>query len=157
MSEYCPKCGDKTSEDDSRICANCRVKTDTELRELDEWLFKTLFKMTRYKIDKTSDGQDIWESLWLPPECPPTAPHDDILEHCHAFVPQFTTDPAAAMQVLEKCAEKVGDSIRYRVNWSRPSGKHGISCNEVPCVIAAATLTLAICLFARELFKEDAK
>lgn len=25
MSEYCPKCGEKTSEDDSRLCANCQV------------------------------------------------------------------------------------------------------------------------------------
>lgn len=25
MSEYCPKCGEKTSEDDGRLCANCQA------------------------------------------------------------------------------------------------------------------------------------
>lgn len=28
MSEYCPKCGEKTSEDDSRLCANCQAESE---------------------------------------------------------------------------------------------------------------------------------
>jgi len=28
MSEYCQKCGDKISEDDSRLCANCQKKSE---------------------------------------------------------------------------------------------------------------------------------
>lgn len=28
MSEYCPKCGEKTSEDDGRLCANCQAPSE---------------------------------------------------------------------------------------------------------------------------------
>lgn len=66
---------------------------------------------------------------------------------------RFTTDPAAAMAVLEKCCK---DGVHcLRIEWC--GGKYQI-CDEVNDgmrIAEAETLPLAICLFARQLFGKE--
>lgn len=64
----------------------------------------------------------------------------------------YTTDPAAAMMVLDKCLERydIGDTvISKEVNqfWIRTVGSHGSRIQG-----EAETIPLAICLFAQNLF-----
>lgn len=66
------------------------------------------------------------------------------------YAPRFTTDPAAAMAVLKKCTEKdliqivqLADETWSVCGWTRKNNPS-----------EAATLELAVCLFARQLFKK---
>lgn len=65
-------------------------------------------------------------------------------------VDAYSTDPAAAMRVLEKCAEKLmqetGLSI-YKITTG-----YAICCDDTEDIIAE-TLPFAICLFAKQLFQ----
>ena len=118
------------------------MKTDTELSELDAWIaghvmgievieirLETFYDDVRVKVDSTKP---------------------------HLALPEYTTDPAAAMQVLEKCVERVPVTVfkGIRDGWQAQSYDETRAdwCIEIR---KAATLPLAICLFARELFKED--
>ena len=67
------------------------------------------------------------------------------------------TDPAAALAVLQKCCERIPVSLfkGIRDKWQAQSYNDRADwCIEIR---NAETLPLAICLFARELFKEDGK
>lgn len=59
-----------------------------------------------------------------------------------------TTDPAAAMQVLEKCIKKVDGNIEITIV---SSGMYRIS-SDLKNLEWAETLPLSICLFAKKLF-----
>lgn len=111
--------------------------TEQEMRELDRWLAENVFHIPKHLISIKGAFQ---------------VPGKDYL--CRE-IDRYTTDPAAAMLVMEKCAENVSDAIRYRV--SRPAGVHRLSCFEIPEVVAAETLPLAIAKFARQLFGKDAQ
>lgn len=68
--------------------------------------------------------------------------------------PAYSTDPAAAMTVLEKCAERLGNYSVQIIG----SPKHGYSITgsgERMEQCFADTLPLAICLFARALFEKE--
>ena len=71
--------------------------------------------------------------------------------HCSHSLPHYTTDPAAAMVVLEKCAEK--ESERFDgVQIDRIKSGWIVSTCEVDA--HAPTLPLAITLFAKKLFEK---
>ncbi len=62
-----------------------------------------------------------------------------------------STDPAAAMQVLEKCADKLDDPKKYNPGVSpitKSGGQWWVGNQH------AETLPLAICLFAKQLFSK---
>ena len=75
-------------------------------------------------------------------------------------VPKYTTDPAAAMQVLEKCAEMFDKRCDgHGACVSLDAGEWAVIESDT-CKGArayASTLPLAIALFARGLFKEETK
>jgi len=86
-----------------------------------------------------------------------------IAEHVFGFdmaetsvddIERYTTDPAAAMMVLEKCCERTEDGrviVRMGGNkWIATGSNTSIYC-------VAETLPLAICLFAKELFAKEGK
>lgn len=103
------------------------------MRELDAWIAEHVF-VWQYKMtgsDPVEDGE-CWfsESGKFPCE-----------------LPYYTTDPAAAMVVLEKCTQK--DSVGI---W-RVSHIEFVVKNHRESVRATSeTLPLAICLFAKQLF-----
>ena len=119
------------------------MKTDTELRELDAWIAVNVFGATA-ALDRgfaCRDGDDRHTVRFSK-------------EAGWTVCPLYTTDPAAAMSVLEKCVEKENDGVvcgRLREKWCATRNGWGGGFHE------AQTLPLAICLFARELFKEDAR
>ena len=109
--------------------------TDQELRELDAWIAEHVFGATR-AIDKGFACGDCDDRHTV------RFNKDEGWTAC----PLYTTDPAAAMQVLERCAEKLGflpDIKKSRIGYAWIYG--GAASN-------ADTLPLAICLFAKRLF-----
>lgn len=118
-----------------------------ELRELDAWIAEHVFGATR-ALDK---GYGSGRS-------------DDKLAHTIRFTkevgwiscPNYTTDPAAAMMVLEKCCGKIGPGsdveicLRFGV-WNVSEWRANKIEEE------AGTLPLAICLFAKKLFQKDSE
>lgn len=118
-----------------------------ELRELDAWIAEQVFGWHKFKPHRINNA--------FCTVCRKES--GEAVDHYNAaFVmvsttlPRYSTDPAAAMLVLEKCAGRVGDTIRYRTL----HGGHGLSCHELPFVVKAATLPLAICIFAKQLFSK---
>ena len=131
------------------------MKTDTELtpaqlRELDAWIAEHLFGTTitddYSKVGEPNHAYRPWIGV-------------------SGTVPRYTTDPAAAMQVLEKCADDTSITItrdadgQFSVEWwaDEVKGVEPIPGSKWHQIKTAPTLPLAICLFARELFKEESK
>lgn len=108
------------------------MKTD-ELRELDAWIFENVLG-------------------WTP--CREAAfPHRRSFksgesECLHYDMPEFTTDPAAAMQVLDKCILKAGTVI------IGPGENGGFELVSRINGGSATTIPAAICLFAKQLFSK---
>lgn len=71
--------------------------------------------------------------------------HDDI----HIW-PHYTTDPAAAMIVLEKCLERTKDDPCLYIG--KLDSEYLIGSEIIGVEGCSKTLPLAIALFARELF-----
>ena len=130
--------------------------TTQEMRELDAWIAEHVM------------GGNI-EPHWKCRDCGETVQNDrvtfgeyhdgcngqcDFIESAH-----YTTDPAAALEVLQKCAEKLRDleiAVEiYAPTRSEPSWFVLDSEGSISGI--APTLPLAICLFACEIFKEDGK
>jgi len=116
------------------------VKTNTpeELRELDAWIAEHVMGLVRHPCWYTHEH---WEGVWRVP---------DGTKGFNKFRP--TTDPAAAMAVLEKCAEvesPVSVATCFEAGtWSVFVGGHWDEKRS------AETLPLAICLFAKALFSK---
>lgn len=78
--------------------------------------------------------------------------------------PHYTTDPAAAMMVFEKCGELCTVTIECSKNtlgemqWmvSKLSGNHRNDLMVEEWCKCAPTLPLAICLFSKQLFTQPA-
>lgn len=115
--------------------------TDTEKRELDAWIAE---RVMGWKLDKM-----IWWSR-----------NDIDKTQSIAWEGDFrpTTDPAATMEVLKRCAEKLevinssialgqqfDELVEDRLFWF-------VSHERTKEVTEAETLELAICLFAKKLF-----
>ena len=144
--------------------------TTQELRELDAWIAEHVmgFKWGHFGFIKNGLPDFEREPIYL---LPPSRfdvhsgnanpfPRDRVddwkTRGSDSLIPKYTTDPAAAMSVLEKCAEKSDGAVEVvkaiKGKWGLCDGsttKRGFQW--------ADTLPIAICLFARELFKEGTK
>jgi len=101
--------------------------TDSELRELDAWI---AFRVTKETVGLVQ-----------------------IRDPDISFLSHYTTSPAAAMEVLKKCAEKVDQiSITVCGTWAVCEGDGN---NKDAIEAEAKTLELAICLFAKVLFENE--
>jgi len=102
--------------------------TEKELRELDAWIFERIF------------GGAL------------------ALTGSHYPLPHYTTDPAAAMAVLEKCLAKIstGSLEIYQGADEGPEYRPIFCIGKMPTeeVVMDESLTLAICLFAKKLFEK---
>jgi len=101
--------------------------SDKELRELDAWIADEVFK--RWMLNPEGLGD----------------------------APKYTTDPAVALGVLKKCAEKLcddkafSDALMIQPNEAGNGWFVGPFSDDTKCV-ESPTLELAICLFAKKLF-----
>jgi len=66
-----------------------------------------------------------------------------------SFTPEFTTNPAAAMEVLKRCVEKAADAICIT-----QTAKGNYLIDHLEIGTSALTLELAICKFAKILFSK---
>lgn len=117
------------------------MKPETELRELDAWIAEHVVGMKPISENgaRPTDGteDDYFVREWI---------------HVSESLPHYTTNPADAMAVLERCREKSQSAIAiggkgrndYIVGEAYV-GPNGISAR-------ADTLPLAIAKFARQLF-----
>jgi len=120
------------------------------LRELDAWIGVNVFGMKA--ISKNSEPptegteDDYFVIEWIETSC---------------SLPHYSTDPAAAFQVLQRCADKLdGYEIsvgHHRYKISEPKQFMVCSSNHRECQSIAPTLEIAICKFAKELFKDQTK
>ncbi len=107
--------------------------TDTELRELDAWIECNLFNRPDVRACNDFAGGIEWDS------------DKPIPRH-------YTTDPAAAMKVLEKVSFRKGVGVNHGADGlfevchvvTTPYGLRLIH------IVSAETLPLAICKFAKE-------
>lgn len=140
---------------------------EKELRELDAWIAEHVMGWKRigrssgkYRACfRTQSGGEFYtgrERMPIAYEC--DHPENEM------FAP--SKDPAAAMQVLEKCAEKMTNGI---VAIASPMGNQSVA-STIPKTtqgwvvgmigrpsnfdVEAETLTLAICRFAKKLFTQ---
>lgn len=122
--------------------------TPKELRELDAWIAEHVI------------------GFEFPCLFEPTGANGEICCKCNHHIsfdrhhfPHPTTDPAAAMQVLEKCANSNAVGVQGNVEiYQEPEGGKWAVCFNAAyqdkCVepVFGNTLPLAICLFAKKLF-----
>ena len=121
--------------------------TTQELRELDAWIALNVTKTLR----KLSDEEYAAIVAWCEEANKDPHPNLELTtpRRYEGSCLKYTSDPAAAMEVLEKCAKQVGNVIEIFGNnkdgWV-VSGKNDAWESD------ADTLPLAICLFAKKLF-----
>ena len=116
------------------------MKTD-ELRELEVWIGEHIF------------GGEITKTPHLATDVYMQTESDRRLMMSPYPVPRYTTDRAAAMEVLEKCCDKIGILELGRVK-VKPFN-FCIRATYVPELdVEAETLPLAICLFAKKLYED---
>ena len=115
-----------------------------EMRELDAWIAEHLFKQ-HIEWRKTLSERDPWIIT------------QNSRGYTQSLVPNFTTDPAVAMLVLEKCAEKIkGCALSVETTGGRSwtiGGEFGEG--MIYDFSTAETLPLAICKFAKQLYGKD--
>jgi len=117
--------------------------TNQELRELDDWIAINVMGL------KFNGHHWVLKS------------DENLCAKLGGHCPEYTTDPAAAMAVLEKCAatNAAGKTITIVIFSELEHGRFGVGCeaayekDEIDPQFAT-TLPLAICLFARKLFEK---
>lgn len=117
--------------------------TQQELRELEAWIAENVMKWKRVSglAVRILDDEFFVDS------------NGCIGRFSCAWIP--TTDPAAAMMVLEKCCESMAVNVEI---WKAGNGEWvcrmvvGSGFNSTNQIGVANTLPLAICLFAKKLF-----
>ncbi len=114
---------------------------EAELRELDVWIAVNVFGWL-YGIGK-SGKQCFW-----PPDCNTEKKRNKWIYGIS--VPSFTTDTAAAMQVLEKC---ITGHTSIAINHGT-TGWWVADCDKKKFWATGETLSLAICQFAKNLFSK---
>ena len=135
--EPLPERPDKPMDDEFEHENSMKTK-DSELRELDAWIAEHVMgKNPIHRDDKpptkgTEDDYFVVEYLAFSRSCP-----------------LYTTDPDAAMQVLEKC-QHLTDVVVYKT----VQDKHGVRDDISDFAVDAETLPLAICKFAKKLFSK---
>ena len=132
-----------------------KTYTEKELRELEAWIAEHVMGYEErqcYNGSQRIEGQTFWVCKGRQVVAP-------SFNGKHRF-PPFATDPAAAMQVLEKCAEMLRkdcnsvEILRNTTGWAVCSLYRDGFGHEEHDTVEAETLPLAICLFARKLFGE---
>jgi hypothetical protein len=94
------------------------------------------------------------------PRQPSTFFVTDPVTICEFGIPLYTTDPAAAMEVLKKCAEHSDMPIEIDRKRDKKTGQWRVETGVVSQGLVAIsphennTLELAICLFAKSLFSK---
>lgn len=140
--------------------------SDKKLRELDAWIAINLFGFIWAK-DTAEDWQRsgggfkkgtrcLRDKLWKDQGWIKSNGKEPISPRWDHDVEHYSTDPAAAMQVLEKCAEHLAGGVYIR------KGKRGdwsvCKYEDIePRWATAPTLPLAIAQFARQLFPESGR
>jgi Phage ABA sandwich domain len=126
--------------------------TPTEQRELDAWIAEHVMGYRWTKIERRGKTNHLFPSEQFRFE-PAVDNFND-----NGGAPSFTTDPAAAMEVLKRCADKVTaefgslDIDGQGNSWLISAQMRGEFAADVEHETEAKTLELAICLFAKKLF-----
>jgi hypothetical protein len=112
-----------------------------EHQELNQWIAEHVMGWRDFKTGVYGAGA---------PEREPTLHGTPPTRKSGTFsIPNYTTDPAAAMEVLKKCAEKTKVSIfNHRAGGWQIESSNGMWFDEIE------TLELAIALFAKNLFSK---
>lgn len=111
--------------------------TDQELRELDVWIASYIFMFYVHR-----EGKVLYISTFQKPDW----------NNKSGLLPEYTTDPAVAMLVLEMCAVQYGELPRIRHDrthwvWANPKTR------DEPYHVSDS-LCIAICQFAKALFSK---
>ncbi len=113
--------------------------TPTELRELDAWIAEHVMG---WKISQAGNSGKNQSGQWK-------------------SIPIYTTDPAAALEVLKKCYEKIWSDnpiITKCQHFKIEIWNNGLwvvqQSEKIETSIESETLELAICLFAKKLFSK---
>lgn len=137
--------------------------TTDEMRELDAWIAEHVMRRKcnscvdgLYK--KLGDAQYAEMREWFISQGSkkiqwPKREPDIKCDHAK----RYSTDPAAAMEVLEKCTDRL-DCEDIKIGFCTGIWRLQSVYRENPgangrIIVRAETLPLAICLFAKELFK----
>jgi hypothetical protein len=108
---------------------------EKEMRELDCWLAINVMGNSIHNAASAKGEQWYWSAV-----------NNCVMDsYAHSFKP--TDDPAAAMQVLEKCCNKTTLAINHGT-----TGWWVSDCDKKSRFAVAETLPLAICLLARKVF-----
>src|SRR5688572_23406410 len=95
-----------------RVAANNQQRESDrqqELRALDAWIAEHVMGFVRTDIKcHPSDNRTIGGVLFSPPGCNHDCGQSSYVKH-------YTTDPAAAMEVLRKCIDHVGAISEIRI------------------------------------------
>lgn len=143
------------------------MKTETEnLRELDAWIAEHVMGQAKmfglkkrgywYRPDAhgyTDRQSEAWRlSLEEAKKHEYKRGYEPVLV-CELDTPRFSTDPAAAMRVLEKCAEKLGSMEWIGISWD--DGQWKVRIVHSPWEdFTDDTLPLAICKLSKQLFSK---
>lgn len=131
--------------------------TDQEKRELDAWISEHVMGWHRMTFDNGFPGAARNQLVPEKFRADQYRKHGwrDGIELLDTF-PKFTTDPAAAMAVLKKCAERCDAEICLRAGKWIVTGYclSDVKPGQLDWDVAAPTLELAICLYAKKLFGE---
>jgi len=150
--------------------------SDKELRELDAWIAEHVMDVKRfvgvkkrgywYRPNAHGYTDRQAEAWWLTRDEAKKHEYlrgDEPVTICEFSTPLYTTDPAAAMQVLEKCVAELELKRAFPAieKYSDLDGFQGWKVtalfsngNQQTFSEVAETLPLAICLFAKQLFSK---
>lgn len=124
---------------------------ELKLRESEAWLAEHLFGWTDIELYRPPPEEEDRDGRRFHPPAFFRAMRDGFWRE----VPHYSTDPAAALEVLEKCAEKI--KARDAVAICQLDGTEGwrvTNANMIDSKISAEALALplAIAKFAKQLF-----
>lgn len=131
--------------------------TEKNLRELDAWIAENVMGFTWQKLNRHDKINYL-----LPPPTGRFTYDPDPKNTNESCAPNYTTDPAAAMEVLKKCCEKPNsrspeifrNAIHYQT-WIIEDGEAGDALEGFEYLqVEAETIELAICLFSKKIFSK---
>ena len=120
---------------------------DMEMRELDAWIAEYVFGWNRQRFNNGHVRHNILVPEKFRADKYRKHGWNKGVELIDNF-PHYTTDPAAAMDVLEKCAIKSG----YGLTVIPQSNGMWFACSNYANEAFGETLNIAICLLAKKLF-----
>lgn len=117
------------------------MKTEKELRELEEWIAVNVMGWRIYKT--TREWQEAGSPTGRKIQVMDQSPHFDI--------PKYTTNRVDAMLLLEECLQ--GSDVHIEL--SKTGCFHITDATEYAhCIADSNSLSLSIALFAKQLFKK---